>query len=420
MLSFLSTGSGESDDATLCATKSVVSEEGTEILLHAITGGRQKDVKMILRMLAVDPNLKDAETGRYPLHVATVCGDLVMMEELLKCRAAPDARDKHGQTALHIAARKDMESAVELLLRKKADPNAEDNEGRTPLWHAAWHGDSPKTFQVLIRPNAQGTDIINHHCRDPDMPTALWAAAASPCLETAQALLKAGARTEVLDHQGSTVLHKAAWPIAAAIAPLLLDRGAEVSVQDKEGKLPLHRAAAVGKTSIVEALLERMDDGGVNETDRQGATALILGAQRGSLPLVRCLTEKWKAKCSVQDQWGNGAFYYACANGHILVATYLLGLGADINEGNKEGDTPLYVAAKWGHSEMVRLLLQLGADRSARSSQEASGVKGRATPAEVARKAGHEGVARMIETFELEDEPVTWRVEIIEPRRTGS
>ncbi|KAH7333519.1 ankyrin repeat-containing domain protein [Rhexocercosporidium sp. MPI-PUGE-AT-0058] len=340
---------GESDVATLRTTESIISEEGTGILLHAITGGRRKDVKMILRVLGVDPNPKDAETGMYPLHVATVRNDLVMMEELLNCRAAPDAEDKRGQTALHIATRKDMEQAVEFLLHKKANPNAKDNEG---------------------------ADIVNHHCSDPHMPTALWAAAASSYLPTAQALLEAGASA----------------------------KDASVGAKDNEGKLPLHRAAAVGKTSIVNALLKRMGDDGVNEADGEGATALIRGVQWGSAP----------------DRSGNGAFYYACSYGHILVATYLLGQGAHIDERNKEGNTPLHVAAKWGRTEIVKLLLQLGADKKVRSCQKALGVEEGPTPADVARGAGHGGIAKMIDTFETDDEPVTWRVDVIEPRRTGS
>lgn len=121
-----------------------------------------------------------------------------------------------------------------------------------------------------------------------------------------------------------------------------------------------------------------------------------------SLPVVRCLTGKWQANYLLQDQWGNGALYYVCANGHILVAAYLLGLGANINEGNKEGNTPLQVAARWGHTDIVRLLLQLGADRETRSSQETPAFRERITPAEAAWEAGHESIARMIETVELD------------------
>lgn len=64
--------SGSELSPALSATKSVISEEGTEILLHAITGGRQKDVMMILQVLGVDPNLEDVKTGMYPLRDTAV------------------------------------------------------------------------------------------------------------------------------------------------------------------------------------------------------------------------------------------------------------------------------------------------------------------------------------------------------------
>ena len=355
---------------------------------------------MILRVLRVSPNLKDAETGMFPLHVATQRGDLVMMKELLKSRALPDASDKHGQTALHLAARRNMKEAVELLLLKNANPNAEDNEGHTPLWYLAWYGGSPEAFEILAQ---RGADVVNFVCRDPDMPTALWAAAASPCLSTARNLLNAGANPRVEDCHGSTLLHKAGWDIASDLAPELLAKDADVLAKDREGKLPLHRAAAAGKTGVVERFLERMEDGAVEEKDGEGATALIHAAQKGSLPLVRCLTGRWRANCSAQDRRGNGALYYACANGHILVATFLLGLGTNINQGNKQSNTPLHVAARWGHTEIVRLLLQLGADCDARSNQEAPGVGVQVTPAEVAAGAGHEAIKRMINTFQLDE-----------------
>lgn len=96
---------------------------------------------MILRLLHVNPNLKGAGMQRSPLHVATACGDLIMMKELLKEGAALDACYEDGRTALHLAAQKDMVEAVQLLLHHNANPNAEDNHGHTPLWHfATWSG----------------------------------------------------------------------------------------------------------------------------------------------------------------------------------------------------------------------------------------------------------------------------------------
>jgi len=391
---------GEEDIADLIVvdTECVALEEGIEILLDAIIHNKRRDVKTLLQLLRISPNRKDPSTGNIPLHLAIECSNSEMVEDLLEAGAEPNVRDKHGQTALHLATRKNMKESVGLLLRKKANPNVEDHVGHTPLWSAAWYGDTPDTLELLIQ---TGTGTINYECSDPDMPTALWSAAASPCLSVARSLLNAGADPGIRNKRGSTLLHKSGWDIAIHLAPELLAKNVDVYARDTEDKLPLHHAAAAGKTSIVKKLLERMGDGAVEERDGEGATALIRAAQKGSLPLIQCLNKEWEADYLAKDGRGNGALYYACANGHLLVATYLLGQGANINDSNKQGNTPLHTAARWGYTPIVGLLLQLGADTNAKSDQQVLGLKNQVLPADVARKAGYNSIAMMIENFEL-------------------
>ena len=132
---------------------------GTEVLLRAIESGQRREVRLILRDLAVDPNAADEATGRLPLHAAAESGNVEVLEELLEWDARPDATGPpSGGTALHVSARGGRDdagsantaqttgtaamdtaaTAVGLLLRYGADPNAEDARGRTALWHAAW------------------------------------------------------------------------------------------------------------------------------------------------------------------------------------------------------------------------------------------------------------------------------------------
>jgi len=53
--------------------------------------------------------------------------------------------------------------------------------------------------------------------------------------------------------------------------------------------------------------------------------------------------------------------HMACSKGRIDIVEYLLSLDADINAIDSEGQTPLYIAAKYGHSKLVRFLLERGA-----------------------------------------------------------
>jgi ankyrin repeat protein len=383
---------------------------GAKILLDAVSEGLEGDVKMILKQMDVDPNVKPVEAAPSPLHVATSRGYRYIMELLLESGAAVSARDEGGQTALHVAAKRNDGEAVRLLFEFGALPNVEDSRGRTPLWHAAWYESTPNTFDLL---KGRGTTVINYECNDPKMPTALWAAAANGLLDRATALLTSGASAEVKDSRGRMLLHRVEWPAIVALAPLLIEKGADPCEPDGEGKLPLHRAAEQGRMDMVAHLLPRTP---VDSVDGHGATALMLAARKGSLPLVHYLVRERGARWDIRDQVGNDAFYMACAKGHFVVATYLLGVDRNINEGNNEDDTPLHAAARGGHKEMVRALLDLRADKDAKSRHDTRGLGGQATPAQVAEAAGHEDIVKLIEKWSSDD-PATWKVESVEPRR---
>jgi ankyrin repeat protein len=50
-------------------------------------------------------------------------------------------------------------------------------------------------------------------------------------------------------------------------------------------------------------------------------------------------------------------YIFCCCSGHVELAMLLLERGANIEEVNDEGYTPLMEAAREGHEEMVALLL---------------------------------------------------------------
>ncbi|XP_024885697.1 osteoclast-stimulating factor 1-like isoform X1 [Temnothorax curvispinosus] len=69
------------------------------------------------------------------------------------------------------------------------------------------------------------------------------------------------------------------------------------------------------------------------------------------------------------DAAGNTPLYWAARTGHLECARELLNLlNPVVNAQNKMGDTPLHVAASHGHLEMVNLLLEHDADATLKNN----------------------------------------------------
>jgi ankyrin repeat protein len=94
---------------------------------------------------------------------------------------------------------------------------------------------------------------------------------------------------------------------------------------------------------------------------------LHLAASDGDLPRV----EQFVADgCDINafDDLGKTPLHYAAERGHLGVATFLLGCGADVNAHHEPsiGNTPLGEIAGECSLEMARLLVESGADPTIR------------------------------------------------------
>ena len=81
--------------------------------------------------------------------------------------------------------------------------------------------------------------------------------------------------------------------------------------------------------------------------------------------------------------------HYAAKYGHIDVVQILLDVGADCNKSDELGYTPLHYAAKYGHINVVQILLDGGADFN--KSDELG-----YTPLQMAEYKGNQDVVKML------------------------
>lgn len=89
--------------------------------------------------------------------------------------------------------------------------------------------------------------------------------------------------------------------------------------------------------------------------------SLVLAAKDGNLPMVQSLLEKGVSP-NVRDSEGVPALMWASEGGHIDIVKFLLDEGADVNaKRTKDGTTVLMETAEEGHTDVVKLLLERGA-----------------------------------------------------------
>lgn len=118
--------------------------------------GNNESLSALLKAGA-DPSLRDVE-GNYPLHHATLSGDLDCVETLLKSiDALPEEYvNFKGQTPIHLAVMAGNAEMVEHWLTKGL-LNSKDKFGQTPLHYAALRGDK-KLIQLLLDAGAHVDD----------------------------------------------------------------------------------------------------------------------------------------------------------------------------------------------------------------------------------------------------------------------
>ncbi|XP_022096541.1 serine/threonine-protein phosphatase 6 regulatory ankyrin repeat subunit B-like [Acanthaster planci] len=167
-----------------------------------------------------------------------------------------------------------------------------------------------------------------------------------------------------------TPVHFAAINPNPKILEKLMSILPEYAIEDDYGLRPIHYAAACEGSGPLEFLLKR----GVNpeEKHKGGVTPLMIASKRGRAQNVEVLLKKIEADSEPNEQTGvrrktaggNLAIHFAAEGGNVDCIRSLVNHGADIE--SKMGSyhnkiTPLMIATKYGHFELVEALLDMGA-----------------------------------------------------------
>ena len=335
--------------------------DGTTALHWAVQGERTTVVGMLIAAGAdvTAPN----RYGATPLSLASLTGNAGVVTRLLEAGADADEATVGGRTALMTAARTGSADAVRALLAHGAEVDAtDDTHGQTALMWAAAEGNAG-VVEALIR---AGADI---QARTERGFTAFLFASRAGALAAARVLLAAGAGVDESLPNGVTPLVLAITNRHYELAAHLLRAGADPQ-SDAVGWSALHQLSWSRRTPIGFNNPERLHR---DDVSALGLARLLLAA--GADPNARVRKDLRDAPRQ-RNTGGTGAtpFFLGARTGDVDLMRVLLEYGADPFLPTAVCRTPLMAAAGVGVSPgadpgtneealaAFTLLLDLGGD----------------------------------------------------------
>ncbi|XP_071095704.1 uncharacterized protein [Haliotis cracherodii] len=366
----------------------------------------------VLQLLLEDMDIKD---------VLSLKPKMQEVEGIHSCGIKTQALATHYLPALHLSSYYGHTDIVKCLLELGCDINAQlpdefdGREGPVPPGStpaaAATSGGHTAVLQCLIDHHAamnlvdcNNNSLLHLACkgghtdavmllisecdtsaRNIDGNTPLHLACEERKLRVVEVLLKTNGDVTLLNYQAFTPFDIICQKGYLDIAILVLNATSYPLPHDGYNT-PLHAACRGGYTELVKILLRYNSNRSVcNNTSRMNCRF------ESSRPLMFSMS-------------GNDVkqtpFFEACKNGHIDIVRLLIEKGADVSAAAADDDddcyTALHLACKNGHVDIVRLLIEKGADVSAAAAAVAADDDDGYTALHLACKNGHIDIVRLL------------------------
>jgi protein phosphatase 1 regulatory subunit 12A len=218
------------------------------------------------------------------------------------------------------------------------------------------------------------------------------AACAAGDKEEVLRLLENGADINTANVDGLTALHQACIDDNSEMVEFLVEHGADVNKGDNEGWTPLHATASCGFLYIAKYLIEK--GANVAAVNNDGELAVDIAECQKMEDLLNEEIKKRGIDCDAARneekrimlhdarEWlttksplvdaphpknGATALHVAAAKGYTDVMKVLLQCGADLDSQDIDGWTPLHAAAHWGHKDACQILAENFSDMDAKN-----------------------------------------------------
>ncbi|KAM4747543.1 cortactin-binding protein 2 [Rhinophrynus dorsalis] len=224
---------------------------------------------------------------------------------------------------------------------------------QSPGWKEPACSEHSLVIPTTIACNSSINPVSASSCKPCDSDSFLVTASGwSPSLTT---LLTSGGPVPLGDR--SALLHQAAAQGNVTLLSMLLkEEGLDINTLCKDGHSALYSAAANGHTDCIELLL--MSGAQVDAAVFNGFTALCTAATQGHSKCAELLIAH-NADINYADG-GQTPLSLACKNGNCEIVKLLLEAGADRSITTKDGWTPIHVAVDSGNTDCLNLVMYYG------------------------------------------------------------
>jgi len=324
---------------------------------------------LILQDRLRDANLKsinaqDSRTGHTALYCAARAGNVAGVEFLTEFGAEPDLSQRTKSTALHAASFFGHADVVRCLLESGADYRIQ-NEGKRMAENEAFNNEITKTFtelkqQPYVRAAANELEwfqnnVLNQHIDEmyfSQRQTLLHCAAKKGHFELVKLLrVKFSADLNIVDVNGNSALHLAAYGGHEKIVDYLLNQGCDPTLRNRWTLTAEQEGSGSKLADKISQIFQCIRNRNIFETARNGHVWWFeYYYQMKSLDAI--------------DSNGVSLLYHSCRDNQYDVVKWLLDHGANINIKLEQSpkSTSLHVAKYYGHYKIVELLLEHGAD----------------------------------------------------------
>lgn len=338
-----------------------------------------------VQVLCVRESMGIGYSNHFPRNVTSIwLASFWGLEATVLCLLAKDrgsvlSQTTWGDTALHRVAGCGHEKIVELLLEHGANPCAKDRAGNTPLHLATLF------LNDIFAHDIRTSTLLENRGRMAQQVRTL-----NYSLAVKQSLLNHGADVNSINLSGESALHLAVCDGHSSLSQVLLERGADITLKDRNGLAPLSIASQCGLRGVTRILLEfdlqRQIQKGIFDdalrraaykdhlslleiliskspkllsTDREGRNLLHMSSFEGSLKCLKYLAELGFDLHALDTQRRTCLHHAAAGSGEAI--DFLLDYGLNPTQPDIDGWTPLVWAARGGRVPCVRRLVDLGA-----------------------------------------------------------